>query len=143
VVSGCSRGRADASSGSGGLTIKTEDSTLDEHYCAANVGAVPGDYVRLTEIDTGCGMDKDTLSHLFEPFSTTKVVGEGTGLGLATVCGIVWQIHGIVNVYCEPNLGTTFTSTCRVRKANPRTDGRASPPKSATPWTVKTDGTRV
>ncbi|MCX6545717.1 MAG: ATP-binding protein [Acidobacteria bacterium] len=98
----------DAISGVGKVTIETGNTTFDERYCAANVGCNPGDYVLLALSDDGCGMDKDTVSHLFEPFFTTKVMGKGTGLGLATIYGIVKQNSGSVNVYSEPNLGTTF-----------------------------------
>ncbi len=98
----------DAISGVGKVTIKTENITLDEHYCAANGGAVPGDYARLTVSDTGCGMVQNTLSHLFEPFFTTKAIGKGTGLGLATVYGIVKQNGGYIDVSSKPNLGATF-----------------------------------
>ena len=99
----------DAISGIGTLTIATDNSALDEHYCAAHAGCAPGDYVRLAVSDDGCGMDKDTQSHLFEPFFTTKAMGEGTGLGLATVYGAVKQNSGYINVYSEPGHGTTFT----------------------------------
>jgi signal transduction histidine kinase/ActR/RegA family two-component response regulator len=93
----------------GTMTIETGNVTLDEHYCVANEGASPGDYVRLVVSDNGCGMDKETLSHLFEPFYTTKVLGKGTGLGLATVYGVIKQNHGFINVYSEPAVGTKFT----------------------------------
>jgi PAS domain S-box-containing protein len=99
----------DAIAGVGKVTIETATTTFDDAYCANHPGSVPGQYVRLAVSDDGCGMDKDTLSHLFEPFFTTKVLGQGTGLGLSTVYGIVKQNQGFVNVYSEPEQGTTFT----------------------------------
>ena len=97
----------DAITGVGTLTIETGNVTFDERSGTRNEAAAPGDYVLLAVSDTGCGMDKDVLSHLFEPYFTTKVPGTGTGLGLATVYGIVRQNQGFVNVYSEPSLGTT------------------------------------
>ncbi|MHB8907627.1 MAG: hybrid sensor histidine kinase/response regulator [Syntrophales bacterium] len=98
----------DAISGVGKLTIETGNSTIDEDYCALNAGFMPGEYVLLAVSDDGCGMDRETLSHLFEPFFTTKGPGRGTGLGLATVYGIVKQNNGFLNVYSEPDRGTIF-----------------------------------
>jgi signal transduction histidine kinase/CheY-like chemotaxis protein len=98
----------DAIADVGKITIATGAAAFDEAYCADYAGFVPGEYILLAVSDDGCGMDKETLSHLFEPFFTTKGVGKGTGLGLATVYGIVKQNNGFVNVYSEPGQGTTF-----------------------------------
>jgi len=98
----------DAIAGVGKLTIETGKKTFDEEYCNEHTGFIPGDFVLLAVSDNGCGMDKDTLANLFEPFFTTKGVGKGTGLGLATVHGIVKQNNGFINVYSEPDQGSTF-----------------------------------
>jgi CheY-like chemotaxis protein len=98
----------DAIRDTGKITIETKNSRFNEAYCAQHAGFLPGEYVQLAVSDNGCGMDKETLSHLFEPFFTTKGVGKGTGLGLATIYGIVKQNDGFINVYSEPNQGSTF-----------------------------------
>ncbi len=98
----------DAISGVGKLTIETGMKAFNLAYCADHPGFIPGDFVMLAVSDDGCGMDKEILENLFEPFFTTKDVGKGTGLGLATVYGIVKQNNGFINVYSEPDQGSTF-----------------------------------
>jgi len=98
----------DAFTDLGKVTIETGNTIFDEDYCRVHAGFVPGEYTMLAVSDNGCGMDKETQSHLFEPFFTTKEVGKGTGLGMATVYGVVKQNNGFINVYSEPGQGTTF-----------------------------------
>jgi two-component system cell cycle sensor histidine kinase/response regulator CckA len=99
----------DAIAGVGKITVETGNCSLDEEYCSVHTGFKPGEYVRIDVSDNGSGMDKETVSHIFEPFFSTKDVNKGTGLGLATVYGIIKQNNGFINVYSEPGEGTTFT----------------------------------
>lgn len=98
----------DAISGPGNIVITTENTTLAETHNRGSFNIPPGKYVLLAVSDTGCGMDKETMLHLFETFFTTKEPGKGTGLGLATVYGIVTQNEGYIDVYSEPGQGSVF-----------------------------------
>ena len=99
---------ADAMPDGGVLTLQVRNTVLEDHYLQGHPGAVPGNYVMLSISDTGHGMDRETVEHIFEPFYTTKEIGKGTGLGLASVYGIVKAHNGVVNCYSEVGVGTTF-----------------------------------
>ncbi len=92
----------------GKITIETDNVDFDEEYCTQHTGFIPGLYIMLAVSDDGCGMDAETKAQVFEPFFTTKGQGEGTGLGLATVYGIIKQNQGFVNIYSELGEGTTL-----------------------------------
>ncbi|MBN1697741.1 MAG: PAS domain S-box protein [Spirochaetales bacterium] len=92
----------------GTICIETRNIRLDEEFCISSPEIKPGKYVLLRFADTGCGMDKETEKHIFEPFYTTREQGKGTGLGLATVYGIVKQHHGLIKVHSAKGRGTVF-----------------------------------
>ncbi len=98
----------DAIIGSGKIIIETQMVTINETNCSGEVGNIHGEFVKLSVKDDGCGMEKETLDNIFEPFFTTKDVSQGTGLGLATVYGIVKQNNGFIKVFSEPGNGASF-----------------------------------
>jgi PAS domain S-box-containing protein len=109
----------DAMPGGGTLTILTSNIDVDQAYAATRASLAPGRYVRLNVSDTGTGMPPEVIDRAFDPFFTTKPKGEGTGLGLATVYGIVSRSGGDIRIYSEPGLGTTITLLLPVTDRSP------------------------
>jgi CheY-like chemotaxis protein len=113
----------DAINGTGRIVIETSVADVDDAWLQKNPDTTPGRYAVLAVTDTGAGIDPSVLPNLFEPFFTTKGPGEGTGLGLATVYGIVRQNGGFIDVYSEPGHGALF------RVYLPRKTGSSTPPE--------------
>jgi signal transduction histidine kinase len=98
----------DAMPTGGTLYLKTANAVIDAGIARQMEHAVPGEFVRLSVEDTGFGMDPETLDKIFDPFFSSKAPGQGTGLGLSVVYGVVTQHHGWISVYSEPDQGTRF-----------------------------------
>lgn len=98
----------DAIREAGEIALETGHMVFDDEYCRIHPGTKPGTYIMLAFSDTGCGMEDETLKHIFDPFFSTKAVGHGTGLGLSTLFGIVKQHEGFIDVQSHLNVGTTF-----------------------------------
>jgi len=118
----------DAMPGGGKLTIDTASLAVDESYATDRPGLDPGQHVRIRVSDTGTGMDPQTVARAVEPFYTTKPAGRGTGLGLATVHGIITRAGGYLQIYSEPGLGTTITALLPVTDERAAETGPEPPP---------------
>ena len=110
----------DAMPQGGRLTLETQLVELDDNFIRDHGYGEPGMFAVISVSDTGSGMEKETMAKIFEPFFTTKEVGKGTGLGLAMAYGIIKQHNGYINVYSEPEKGTTF----RIYLPTIKADGR-------------------
>ncbi len=122
----------DAIEGVGKIVIETGVAEFDEEFCTVHAGHLPGRFVMLAVSDTGCGMNKEVQAKVFEPFYTTKEMGKGSGLGLATVYGIVRQNHGFINVYSEPGKGSVFRFYIpRCEDTDPAAEGEETIPKAS------------
>jgi PAS domain S-box-containing protein len=120
----------DAMPKGGHLTIETSNVEVDETFASGRPGLQPGRFVQLRITDTGTGMDKQTLDRAFEPFFTTKAKGQGTGLGLATIYGVVHQSGGYVGIYSEVGVGTRITTLLPATDDGPEQAVAAGPHKS-------------
>lgn len=110
----------DAMPSGGKLTVRLAEKSFDSNYCNRHAWARPGDFVMLSVTDTGTGMTPEIIAHMFEPFFSTKAPGKGTGLGLATVYGIIQQHEGLIQVESEPGRGTTFNTYWPTSKGDAR-----------------------
>ncbi|MCP4290284.1 MAG: response regulator [bacterium] len=108
LVNLCVNARDSISEETGQISIETSQVTLDEKFCRLNPWAEPGQWICLSLTDSGCGMEEEILTQIFEPFFTTKETGKGTGLGLATVYGIIKQHEGLLHVTSSPGQGSQF-----------------------------------
>ncbi len=124
----------DAIDGVGKVTIRTANAVLDEAYCEGHAELTPGEYVSLSVTDNGCGMEPEVIKLVFEPFFTTKATGRGTGLGLATVYGIVKQNQGYIKVLSKPGEGSAF------RIYLPRHVRKTAPAAQPVPAAIATRG---
>ncbi|WP_243373669.1 response regulator [Geotalea sp. SG265] len=131
IVMNLSVNARDAMPRGGTLRFATSNVLIDRHLSLQHSQAAPGKYVQLEISDTGCGMSAEILTHIFEPFFTTKEAGKGTGLGLATIYGIVSQNRGFIDVSSEPGCGTTFTICFPRWEKGPET-GTAVPETAST-----------
>ncbi|MGD0091545.1 MAG: PAS domain S-box protein [Planctomycetota bacterium] len=116
----------DAMPGGGTLTVETLNAAVDEEFCRTRQGLIPGKYAVLRVSDTGCGMSKEVKARIFEPFFTTKGLGKGTGLGLATVYGVVKQNGGYIEVESEPAKGAAFRVYLPALEAKAPTGGTST-----------------